>query len=101
MYLVKPIVMMSIGSLVLVVGIVLTVFHFLFEGDPVKDEKNPPYFTFGPVVCFRNSDCNICFGLVFYQKREVVVGQCSSYNCSRHGRYSHSLYSHGDRGSTS
>ena len=50
MYLVKPIVMMGIGSLLLIVGIILTVFHFLYEGDPFSDDKNPPYFTFGPVV---------------------------------------------------
>jgi len=70
MYLVKPIVMMSIGSLVLVVGIVLTVFHFLFEGDPLKDEKNPPYFTFGPVV-FALGTVTVIYALVWFSiKRE-------------------------------
>ena len=74
-YLMKPIVMTIIGVIICVIGMVMTVNHFLFE-KPM--DKNPVYLTYGPVA-FASGVITFIFAIVWFSiKREKwLTGKAS------------------------
>jgi len=77
-YLLKPIVMISFGVGLLIIGIILTVNHFLYEDSFDKNIRNPPYFTFGPVT-FASGVVTFIFGIVWFSiKREKWLSGSAS-----------------------
>ena len=64
-YLMKPIIMTVFGTLLIFAGIVLTVYHFIYEDSLDMTVSNPPYFTFGPVV-FASGTVTFIFAIVWF-----------------------------------
>nr|XP_039253950.1 uncharacterized protein LOC120331002 [Styela clava] len=47
LYFLKPVIFIVIGAILITGGLALTVLHFMYEDS--LTQKNPPYFTYGPI----------------------------------------------------